>query len=452
MPVRITHAKALVMWTYHADLLARQVPRYTSYPTAVEFNDSVGMQAMDSALARIAADTPLSLYAHIPYCKEICYYCGCNTAAANKRQRLQSYLTALETEIGLIGQKLGRRGKVRHIAFGGGSPNAITPLDFVRLFDRILTIMPVADPMISVELDPRILTEDWASTLGYCGVTRASLGVQSFSPAIQKAIGRVQPFGMVEASVTKLRRHGIDAINFDLVYGLPGQTLGDLEETLELTLRLNPSRVALFGYAHLPHVIPRQRQIDGDTLPDAATRFEMAAVGYQMMIDAGYMPIGFDHFARGDDPLATAARAGTVHRNFQGFTEDDNPVLIGMGASAISCFPHTIIQNEKNMGRYGMMMSRPRLAAVKGVMRTEEDQLRGQIIEKFLCNGTTGPVPGALLGQARREASPYVERGIARWNGDALELCADGLPYARVVASIFDQYRKQAGASFSNAI
>jgi oxygen-independent coproporphyrinogen III oxidase len=440
------------MWIYRPDLLQRAVPRYTSYPTAVEFHEGVGAQELDSAITALDDDTAISLYAHIPYCRSICHYCGCNTAAANKVQRLTSYLAALETEIAMIGQKLGGRGRVKHIAFGGGSPNAITPIEFVRLVDRMLTIMPADNPAISVELDPRIFNAEWARILGSCGVTRASLGVQSFAENIQRAIGRIQPFAMVEACVNQLRRNGVEAINFDLIYGLPEQTLADLQETLDLTLKLQPSRIALFGYAHLPNVIPRQRQIDSSTLPDEPARFEMAAVGYAKLVAAGYRAIGFDHFARADDPLAIAAERGTIRRNFQGFTEDANPVLIGMGASAISSFPDMIVQNEKNMGRYGMMMSQPRLAATRGVLRTAEDQVRGALIERLLCTGASGPVPEHMASQAQSALQCYMEQGLVHWVDGGVFLAPDAQPYARVVASVFDQYRQQSTANFSNAI
>lgn len=440
------------MWTYHPDLLQCQVPRYTSYPTAAEFREDVGAPELEAELAGLDSQTALSLYLHIPYCKSICYYCGCNTAAANKVQRLTSYLAALEGEIMMIGQKISRRGRVRHIAFGGGSPNAIAPVEFVRLVDRIMTLFTTDNPSISVEIDPRSFSADWAVMLAMCGVSRVSLGVQSFSPSIQRAIGRIQPFTEIEACVNQLRRNGIDAINFDLIYGLPTQTMADLEETIALTLKLRPSRIALFGYAHLPTVIPRQRQIDGNALPDARARFDMAARGYELLVDAGYRAIGFDHFARADDPLAIAAEQGRLHRNFQGFTEDNSPVLIGMGASAISCFPDLLVQNEKNTGRYGMMMSQPRLAAVRGVVRSADDQVRGKLIERLLCNGNSGPVPESLRFQTREALAPFVERGLATWQNKSIVLAPDAEPYARVVASVFDAYRQTSKATFSNAI
>lgn len=440
------------MWTYHPDLLQRQVPRYTSYPTAVEFGDGVGAEALDDALAELDAHTPISLYAHIPYCKTICHYCGCNTAAANKTQRLTSYLNALESEMMLVGRKLSGRGRVKHIAFGGGSPNAVSALEFVRLMDRMQTAFIMDDPSISIELDPRIFTPEWAGVLQICGVDRVSLGVQSFSERIQHAIGRIQPFSQVADCVDRLRQHHIDAINFDLIYGLPTQTMDDLEDTLRQTLELKPSRIALFGYAHLPSAIPRQRVIDGSTLPDAPTRFAMAERGYQMLVEAGYRAIGFDHFAHPDDALAKAAANGTMRRNFQGFTEDASPVLIGMGASAISCFPDLIVQNEKNMGRYGMMLSQGMLSANRGVLRSAEDKVRAGLIEQLLCYGKSGPIPAAMRAEAKAGLAPYIERGLARWDGCSIVMEENAQPYARVIASIFDQYRQDSRAAFSTAI
>ena len=233
------------MWTYHPDLLARPVPRYTSYPTAVEFTERVGAAHYEQALDGMAPATPLSLYIHIPYCEQICWYCGCNTGAANRKQRLTDYLTALRSEIALVARRLGGRGRVQHIAFGGGSPNAIAPVEFVRLLDRIMTVFDCSHPEISIEIDPRNFDAEWALVLASSNVSRVSMGVQTFAPHIQQAIGRVQPLEQIESAVMALRMRGITSINFDLMFGLPGQSVGDLDATLGHAIRLAPSRIAL---------------------------------------------------------------------------------------------------------------------------------------------------------------------------------------------------------------
>jgi len=440
------------MWPYYPDLLSGNVPRYTSYPTAVEFREDVGSTELVEELSAIGPDDPVSLYVHIPYCQQICWYCGCNTGAAGRTQRLTSYLVALEAEITLIAGKLGGRGRVKNIAFGGGSPNAIAPVDFVRLFDRIFTTFSCDRPNISVEIDPRIFNAEWAATLAHCGVSRVSLGVQSFSDEIQRAIGRIQPVGMIEDCMKQLRDVGIDAVNFDLMYGLPGQSVDDLQSTLDTAIRLAPARIALFGYAHMPNLFPRQQRIDGDALPGPADRFKLADIGYHQLVRAGYTAIGFDHFARPNDSLSVAAEQGTLHRNFQGYTDDSCAHMIGLGASAISCFPDHIIQNEKHPGRYRMLASAQNFTASKGVKRSPDDKVRGALIERLLCTGNSGPMPSHIMETAKTALNGFAMNNLARIDADAIAIEDNGLPYSRAIAATLDGYRVSGGSQFSLAI
>ena len=437
------------MWTYHPELLAGNVPRYTSYPTAVEFYEGVGVTELLRALDDIRPETPISLYVHIPYCEQICWYCGCNTGAAGKIQRLTSYLAALEAEIALIAGRLGGRGRVKNIAFGGGSPNAIAPVEFVRLVDRICTAFSCDRPNISVELDPRIFNTEWARTVAHCGVSRVSLGVQSFSEEIQRAIGRIQPVQMIEDCMKQLKDVGIDAINFDLMYGLPGQNLDDLCTTLDKAIDLQPSRIALFGYAHMPKMFPRQRRIDDSNLPDSAQRFAMAEVGHRQLTQAGYDGIGFDHFARPDDSLSIAEKSGALHRNFQGYTDDSCPITIGLGASAISNFPDIIIQNEKHPGRYRTLALAQNFTASRGIALSPDDKLRGALIERLLCTGNSGAIPGDVLDAARPALNKFAVHDLVWINAGAIVIPPDGLPYSRAIASLLDGYRAQGGKRFS---
>lgn len=438
------------MWPYLPDLLAKPVPRYTSFPTAAEFRPEICESDLNEALRSAAGSA--SLYLHIPYCEEICWYCGCNTGAANKRQRLASYLEALHREIALVGARLGRGSSIERIAFGGGSPNAIAPIDFVRLIDALTLHMPLARmPQWSVELDPRTLTDEWSAVLRMVGVTHASLGVQTFDPALQAAIGRVQPEAQIVRAVDKLRAAGVTSLNFDLMYGLPGQGLEALEHTLERTVSLGAERIALFGYAHVPHLIARQRRIDDTALPDQAARFAMAEFGYHYLRAQGYVAIGFDHFARPGDPLAQAATSGRLRRNFQGFTDDTADCLIGLGASAISMFPHLLVQNEKNAGRYRMSISQDRLPVALGVARNADDRLRAELIERLLCGGAAA-VPGNLLAEAHLALRPFLAAGVVELDGACLRLTARGLPYARSIAAVFDPYRQHEARRFSSAV
>lgn len=440
------------MWPYHPDLLARPVPRYTSYPTAVEFTPSVAEAQLGAALDGVAHGQPVSLYVHIPFCQEICWYCGCNTGRSNKSQRLSAYLDALHAEIRTLAGRLGRRPKVQRIAFGGGSPNAISPVEFARLVDELMVAFGCSAPVLSVELDPRGFDSDWAMTLGVAGAKRASLGVQTFDSAIQAGIGRVQPRALIASTVDRLRANGCRSINFDLMYGLPGQDRAILMETLDEAVAMRPDRIALFGYAHVPHMLPRQKRIDATNLPDQAERFAMAALGHDRLVAAGYVPVGFDHFALPHDDLALAQTAGTLRRNFQGFTEDSSDVLIGIGASAISQFPQAIVQNDKNSGRYRMRATAGRLTAERGVMRDADDQQRGAIIEGLLC-GRAVDIGDYLQSEAMLDGlAPFLERGLARLDHGLLSISDDGRPYGRAIAVLFDRHRGVSPQRFSSAI
>ena len=436
-------------WPYFPELLERPVPRYTSFPTAAEFSPAVGAADLDEALRQTSGD--VSLYIHIPYCEQICWYCGCNTGAANKRHRLASYLEALTREIQIVGPKLDGRIRVKRIAFGGGSPNAISPTDFVRLVDAITLHFRLDNPVFSIELDPRTLTREWGDVIRSIGITRASLGVQTFEPVLQQAIGRVQPSEMIERSTTMLREAGVTSLNYDLMYGLPGQDWDMLEHSLHRANELGADRIALFGYAHVPHMLPRQRRIDGSRLPDQAARFDMAARGYEVLTGVGYVPVGFDHFARSQDSIAQAALTGKLYRNFQGFTEDPAPVLIGLGASSISCFPDRIVQNEKNAGRYRELLAQDQLTGAVGVRRDALDQELGAIITGLLCQGMARIGAKRAL-QMHADLEPFLSRGLAALEDGVLTVLAGGLPYVRTMAALFDPYRQDSARRFSSAV
>ena len=438
-------------WTYYPDLLATPVPRYTSYPTAAEFSDRVGARELDGALAAIRSDQPVSLYVHIPYCHEICWYCGCNTGAANKAQRLTGYLDTLRAEIELVAGKLAGRGRVKRIAFGGGSPNAISPEQFAELLEELRTAFHADDALLSIELDPRSLSGPWFEAIGAARIGRASLGVQTLEEKVQRSIGRIQPEALIRTATDELRKVGVRSLNFDLMYGLPRQGLAELEATLASTIAMRPERIALFGYAHVPHLIPRQRQIDDDNLPDAEMRFAQAELGHRILTHAGYDPIGFDHYARPHDPMSLAARQGRLRRNFQGFADDNAEVMIGLGASAISQFPGLIAQNEKNTGRYKIRVSSGLLPANHGIVRDTDDQNRGRIIEQLLCDGEA-EIRDYFGRELIDKLRPFLDRGLVTLERGRLRLPDYARPYARVIASLFDGYRQPEARRFSSAI
>ncbi|OYY64890.1 oxygen-independent coproporphyrinogen III oxidase [Sphingomonas sp. 28-62-11] len=440
------------MWPYYSDLLATPVPRYTSFPTAAEFQDSVGPPEMAQALATVGEDQAISLYLHIPYCGELCWYCGCNTGAANRTSRVQAYLLRLIEEIELVGKALGGRGRVQRIAWGGGSPNALAPEDFDTLMQRLKRVFHLDDPVVSVEIDPRGFDGGWADALRRNRVTRVSLGVQTFDDGIQAAIGRVQPTAMIAESVKLLRGAGVSSINFDLMYGLPFQTVDKLAATIDTALAMHPDRLAVFGYAHVPHLIARQRQIDDSALPDSLARFAQAEFAYERLTRDGYAPVGFDHFALPGDALAVATTSGRLRRNFQGFTEDSADILIGLGASAISQFPGWLIQNEKNAGRYHLRVANGQFAAARGWKRSIADQCIGRAIEQLLCQGYADLSNIPHRGETKARLAHYVRAGLAEWQDGRLVINQAGLPYVRTIAAALDPYRQDSSTRFSSAI
>ena len=447
------------MHRYIPDLASRSVPRYTSYPTAAEFHDRVGVAEQAAALAAVAPGTPVSLYVHIPYCHDICWYCGCNTGAIGRPARMTAYLAALAQEIDAVALRL--RGRVVAVHFGGGSPNAVPAEDFIALTDLLRDRFDCAEQLeIAAELDPRTLDRAYCDALATAGVTRVSLGAQTFARHIQERINRVQPYAMVAAAVADLRAAGIAAVNLDLIYGLPGQSADDVTDTLELALDLAPDRIAMFGYAHMPRLLPRQRMIDDALLPDAAARFGQSALAHDVLTTAGYAAIGFDHFARAGDSLAVAAAQGRLRRNFQGFTDEPGDAIIGLGASSISQYPGLLVQNEKHVGRYRLGTASSGLAGARGIVRSADDRLRGAIIERLLCDGSVdlselAREHGSCIGQLS-SAFPALRhlsgQNLLRTEGWRVTMLEHGRAYARLAAAAFDTYRQTAAHTFSSAV
>jgi oxygen-independent coproporphyrinogen-3 oxidase len=450
---------AFRMARYLPDLARRQVPRYTSYPTAAEFSDAVGADAQAAALAGVAPGTPVSLYVHIPYCQALCWYCGCNTGAAGRPERQARYVAALMREVETVAASM--RGQVVSIHFGGGSPNALPPALFEQLVAHLRNGFDTIErPEIAVELDPRFIGRDYADTLYRAGVTRVSLGVQTFAPHVQQAIGRVQPFWQVFEAVRDLRYAGIRQISLDLMYGLPDQTADDVAQTIIEAMRLHPDRIAMFGYAHIPTLLPRQRAIDTGALPDDAARFAQSELAFEMLTGEGFSPIGFDHFARPEDKLAVAAAEGRLQRNFQGFTDEPGKAVIGLGASAISQFDGLLVQNHKHEAHYRKAVSAGGLAGARGVARTMDDRLRGDAIAHLLCDGTVdlaalageyGRIPEAFAAALPR-LRELETHGLVRRDGWRIVLTEAGRPYARLAASAFDTWRNGSAGTFSRAV
>jgi oxygen-independent coproporphyrinogen III oxidase len=436
---------------YRPDLAALPAPRYTSYPTAAQFSGGVGAAEQAAAIARIAPGTPVSLYLHIPYCRQICWYCGCNTGAvrgdAARDARLSAYVTALEAEIATVAARM--QGRVTGIQFGGGSPNSLSASVLAGIIANLREKFDVADDAeVGVELDPRALDADYIPALAAAGVNRISLGVQTLAPHVQARINRIQPFEMIANAVKSARDHGITGINFDLMYGLPTQTEADLADTIAQALTLQPDRVAVFGYAHMPAMIARQKMIVDAELPDAALRFAQAALAHRLFTAAGYAAIGFDHFARPDDAMAIAAENGTLRRNFQGYTTDPGKATIGLGTTAISQFDDLIVQNDKHVAGWRDTVLAGQLAGDRGVTRTEDDRARAHVIERLLCDGEIDV--GTAYPPALAALRPYADDGLISLDAGAVRLRLEGWPYARLIAAAFDAHFD--GARHSRAV
>ena len=367
----------------------RPVPRYTSYPTVPNFSDRIGHQQCRRWLRDLDPDRPISLYLHVPFCRQLCWYCGCNMKLATRDAPIAQYAAHLMDEVKLLEQRLPARMKVSHLAWGGGTPTAMEPDVLARAMEAVharFDILPGAE--LSIESDPRTLTPSMIRRIGGLGFTRASFGVQEFDATVQQAINRIQPPDMVQKAVSMLRDAGVRGINFDLVYGLPHQTVETLQHTIELCVGMRPDRIALFGYAHVPWIAKRQRMIDQATLPGAGSRAEQAQAATRQLNAAGFESVGLDHFARPDDPLAVAARNGELHRNFQGYTTDRAETLLGLGTTAISRTPDGYFQNLPETGAWSRAISAGELPVAKGIAFSGQDRLRGHVIEQLMCNGT----------------------------------------------------------------
>lgn len=431
----------------------RPVPRYTSYPTAVQFDQDITADMYAAHLGGLPAESVLSLYLHIPFCQSLCRYCGCFTKVPGDYAPVRAYVGTLIQEIRLVAEALGRRKKVSHIHFGGGSPNYLEPEDVDAVFTTMracFNIAPNAD--IAVEMDPRLLGADKIAAYAQAGVNRASLGVQDFNPSVQEAIGRIQPFDNVAACVANLREAGIGRINFDLIYGLPLQNEDSIRETAALAASLEPSRMALFAYAHVPWIRPQQKTLEPYGLPDTRARHAMNEAARAALGEHGYTAIGIDHFVRPGDSLHTAWQNGRLHRNFQGYTDDTADWLIGFGASSIGSLPQAYVQNTPKLKEYRTCVEDGQLPVARGRALTSEDRVRRRIIESLLCYFQADIPEGADFGPAFARLSGYEADGLAYRDGRRVFITEDGRTFARLVASCFDAYLEDGEGRHARAV
>ena len=433
-----------------------RVPRYTSYPTAPHFHAGVDAATLAGWLAALDSAAPLSLYVHVPFCARLCWYCGCSTTVCNDPARIDAYAKLLEAEVATVAAALPGTMTVSHLHFGGGTPT--------QLGGALASVMAAlrrrfrfaAGAEIAIEIDPAALTREMAATLGRQGITRASLGVQDFTPRVQAAVNRVQPFAMVAEAVGWLRDAGIGGISFDLMVGLPHQTEADVARSVALAASLAPDRVAVFAYAHVPWLRKHQRLIDESALAGAAGRAAQAACAAEKLLAHGYRRIGMDHFARPDDALAGEG----LKRSFQGYTDDDATALLGFGASAISTLPQGYAQNATAVGDYRQRIAAGGLATVRGIALDDRDRAARAIIERLMCD-FAADIDGICethgVGHGQALADPALlaaltRDGLVETTGTSVRITAAGRPFVRTIASCFDAYLKRDGARHAQAV
>lgn len=425
------------------------VPRYTSYPTAPHFGTHITNTEYSHWLQALGEGDKLSLYVHVPYCDRLCWFCACHTKHTLRYEPVADYLDALTREVLAVSKLVSPKAVVTALHFGGGSPTLMKPEDIRRigaLFRSAFNFAPNAE--ISVEMDPNDMDEARYDSLADIGMTRASLGVQDFQPEVQKAINRIQTFEQTKSVVDAVRARGVHSVNCDLLYGLPHQTLETLAETVNQILTLDPDRIALFGYAHVPWMKKHQTMIKEEVLPDVDARFDQSRMAAVMLVAAGYQQIGIDHFAKPGDSMAIADSEGRLRRNFQGYTDDAAETLIGFGASSIGQFRQGFVQNQTATGEYQRMTESDGLTVVRGLAFTQEDRLRGYAIEKIMCDFAFSFADlkerfGAAADEVIAEAKLFVGQntdGLAEIVEGRFRLTETGRLFARTVASQFDAY------------
>jgi oxygen-independent coproporphyrinogen-3 oxidase len=436
----------------HADLVARydgRAPRYTSYPTAVQFTPQVSQETYRGWLAQLPAEAPVSLYMHIPFCERLCWYCGCNTRAVRRHGPVADYVDYLLKELALLGEALPGRLPVGAIHLGGGSPNMLEPDELDLLFAGVGRVFERTDGLeLAAELDPPGLSREWVQAAAHHGLSRASLGVQNLSPQVQKAVNRKGSIEEVARCIAWLREVGVRSINLDLMYGLPHQTRANTLETLKALLPQRPDRLALFGYAHVPWMKSHQQLIDEKALPGPAERLDQAESAAELLAAEGYVRIGLDHFALPEDELAVAQREGRMRRNFQGYTTDDATTLLGLGASAISSLPQGYVQNIAQELSWRAAVAQGALPIARGVGLTADDRLRGEIISRLMCDFQVdlfdvccrhGREMGTFTPQLDR-LKAFARDGLVECQGGRITVTPVGRLVVRSICAVFDAY------------
>ena len=427
------------------------IPRYTSYPTAPHFHEGIGASEYKAWLGELSDKQALSLYFHIPYCRQLCWFCGCHTKVVNKYESIKNYMGYLSMEVEIASREL-PNSAVTHIHFGGGSPTVIEVDDFARFADLLKDKFIISDKAeIAVEMDPRTTDAKKIKAYAKSGVTRASIGVQDFDSKVQEAINRIQPYEMVLGVVEELYNNGIKDLNVDLVYGLPHQTIKTIDETINKALLLQPSRISLFGYAHVPWMKKHQNLLPEESLPNSKKRLEMFEFASSAIENAGYVAVGLDHFAKPDDSLVESLNNKTIKRNFQGYTIDDAEALVGFGVSSISSLPQGYAQNNPDIVGYVSSIKAGKLPIVRGIKLTDDDIERRDIIMSLMSN-MEAYVPEGRYSQELTMLKKYIEEGDVTYEKGRIKVKEVARSRLRLIASIFDAYLHETEHRYSQAV
>ena len=451
----------------------RAGPRYTSYPTAPQFDRSFGATELRSAaLASNGDPIPrrLSLYVHVPFCMSPCFYCGCNRIITRDLARADTYLTRLYREIGMTAELFDRDREVIQLHFGGGTPNFLSPTQLQETVDclrRHFLFSSAPDRDLSIELDPRFIDAAGIAELARIGFNRASFGVQDFDPAVQEAVNRIQSVEQTRAVLESCRANDFRSVNIDLIYGLPKQNCEGFARTLDIVAAMRPDRLAVYSYAHLPELFKPQRQIAVEDLPDPDTKLSLLQLAIETLTRAGYVYIGMDHFALPDDELARAQERGSLHRNFMGYTTHADSDLIGLGVSAISHIGDSFSQNPRDLASWQIAVDEGHLPVFRGMRLDDDDLLRADLIQQLMCQGE---IPVAALerryaiefddyfAEALRRLQPLSDDGLVRREAGRIVVTTRGRLLLRNIAMCFDRYLDLSGGDppsiprFSRAI
>lgn len=427
-------------------------PRYTSYPTAVQFSDTFDIKNCLSELSQTLSNNPLSLYVHIPFCAKLCYYCGCNKIITNRKDGAAEYLTRLHKEIEQQSQYVDNQRIIQQMHWGGGTPTFLGDDQIHRLMAKLKSIFKFKDDDsgdYAIEIDPRECSMEKLRLLRDEGFNRISLGVQDFNPAVQQAVNRVQSFDLVKKLVRNARNMAFKSINMDLIYGLPLQTLASFESTLEQVIELSPDRLSIFNYAHLPERFKAQRLIKTGDLPDASEKLAIQEQTIKTLTDKGYVHIGMDHFAKPDDPLTQAQQEGMLHRNFQGYSTHKDCDLLAFGVSAISQIGPYIFQNTPGLKQYKALLDAGETPVIRGIKLTSDDAIRRQAIMQLICHFKLdkreietrfGLIFDQYFSRELNQLENFATDGLVMLSPGQIKVTDKGRTLIRSICMLFDAY------------